>query len=209
MITSDKVQSVGIIANPASGRDIRRLVAEASVFPISEKCSMILRALEGLGAAGVKNVFMLPDRGGISERIRRVLKNKLGSSQNSWPRVTFLDMSLENGPVDTLVAARKMIAVGVRAFIVLGGDGTNRIVARVSGDVPITSLSTGTNNVFPDLREATIAGLATGLTISGKIPSEQATLRNKVLRVYANGTEDLALVDACVSRTLWVGSKAV
>lgn len=29
--------TVGIMANPASGRDIRRLVAKASVFPTAEK----------------------------------------------------------------------------------------------------------------------------------------------------------------------------
>ena len=37
--------TVGIIANPASGRDIRRLVACASVFPVAEKCNMITRLL--------------------------------------------------------------------------------------------------------------------------------------------------------------------
>ena len=43
---------VGIVANPASGRDIRRLVSGASVFDNAEKGSMILRVLTGLGAVG-------------------------------------------------------------------------------------------------------------------------------------------------------------
>ena len=34
--------TVGVIANPMSGRDIRRLVASASVFPNAEKASMDL-----------------------------------------------------------------------------------------------------------------------------------------------------------------------
>jgi predicted polyphosphate/ATP-dependent NAD kinase len=33
----------GIVANPMSGRDIRRLVAQASVLPNAEKADMALR----------------------------------------------------------------------------------------------------------------------------------------------------------------------
>ena len=56
-----------------------------------------------------------------------------------------------------------MVANGVRCLITLGGDGTNRIVAKASGDVPLMPISTGTNNVFPVMIEGTIAGLAAGL----------------------------------------------
>jgi len=34
---------VGVVANPLSGRDIRRLVTQASVFPTAEKANMIQR----------------------------------------------------------------------------------------------------------------------------------------------------------------------
>ena len=37
------------------------------------------------------------------------------------------------------------------------------LVASASGSTPILPLSPGTNNVFPQVREATIAGLAAGL----------------------------------------------
>lgn len=37
---------LGVIANPMSGRDIRRLVAQASMFPNAEKTSMALRVLD-------------------------------------------------------------------------------------------------------------------------------------------------------------------
>ena len=199
---------VGILANPAAGRDIRRLVAQASVFPISEKCNMVMRILTGLGTAGVGEVCMMPDAGGIAARLRRVLENP-GHSQRSWPQVVFLDMEIEDGPLATLIAAKKMVEAGVSAIIVLGGDGTHRLVARVSGEVPIAALSTGTNNVFPTLREATTAGIATGLAVSGRVPMDDLTIPNKVLRVRVDGTEDLALVDICVSRALWTGSRAV
>ncbi|HEY8875633.1 MAG TPA: hypothetical protein VIM32_03140 [Desulfosporosinus sp.] len=40
----------GIIANPASGKDIRRLVAHATVFDNQEKVNLIRRILLGLQA---------------------------------------------------------------------------------------------------------------------------------------------------------------
>jgi len=107
------------------------------------------------------------------------------------------------------MAARQMVEAGVSALLVLGGDGTHRLVARVAGEVPITAVSTGTNNVFPSLREATTVGLATGLAVAGNFDGDDTTIRNKILRVEVNGREDLALVDVCVSTALWTGSKAL
>ena len=76
--------------------------------------------------------------------------------------------------------------------------------------VPLTSLSTGTNNVFPMMREATIAGLAAGLVATGALPREEASRRNKMLRVTVNGApRDMALVDVCVSGAAWTGAKAL
>ena len=40
--------AVGIIANPASGKDIRRLVAHGSVFDNDEKANIVRRVLLGL-----------------------------------------------------------------------------------------------------------------------------------------------------------------
>src|SRR5262245_66684016 len=57
--------TVGIIANPASGKDIRRLVAHGSVFDNDEKASIVRRVLLGLEAVGVERVWIMPDRFGI------------------------------------------------------------------------------------------------------------------------------------------------
>lgn len=198
--------TVGILANPASGRDIRRLVAQASIFPLAEKCNMIFRLLSALGAGGVDEVYMMPDVGGISLRLRRMLQTL---PLEARPRVTFFDMPVEDSGADTLLAVNRMVDAGVGAIVVLGGDGTHRLVARVCGDTPLTTLSTGTNNVFPSFCEATIAGLATALVATGQVAADEATSSNKALRVDVNGTRDLALVDACVSTALWTGSKAL
>lgn len=201
--------AVGILANPAAGRDIRRLVAQASVFPIAEKRNMITRLFSALGATGVATVYMMPDESGIADRVRHALETAPPRDQ-VWPAVRFLDMPIEDGPEDTLLAVARMVEAGVGGIVVLGGDGTNRLVARVCDRVPVTPLSTGTNNVFPAMREATVAGLAAGLVATGRVPLNDATFRNKVLRVAVNGSErDLALVDLCVSTALWTGAKAL
>jgi predicted polyphosphate/ATP-dependent NAD kinase len=207
-IFSTRENVVGIIANPASGRDIRRLVALGGVFTIAEKCSIITRLISALGVTGVTSILMIPDRGGIAERVRRALATR--SPDDRGPKVVFLDMQVEDGPADTVRGTTQMVAAGARAIVVLGGDGTQRLVAGACGEVPITPLSTGTNNVFPESREATIAGLATGLVAVGKIPVAEATLRNKILRLEINGSpKDLAVVDISVSKNRWVGSKAL
>jgi hypothetical protein len=62
---------VGVVANPLSGRDIRRLVTQASVFPTAEKASMIQRMLTALAAVGVQRVLLGTDLGGISAAVFR------------------------------------------------------------------------------------------------------------------------------------------
>jgi predicted polyphosphate/ATP-dependent NAD kinase len=209
MSRNDHTPSIGILANPAAGRDIRRLVAQASVFPISEKRNMISRLFLALDAIGIGTIYMMPDKNGISDRIRHALETPPPGGQ-TWPRVEFFDMPVEDSAADTLRAVELMVAEGVGGIIVLGGDGTHRLVASKAGDIPITALSTGTNNVFPAMREATIAGLAAGLVASGQIPAEICATRNKALRIDVNGVEsDLALVDLCTSTALWIGSRAL
>ena len=151
---------------------------------------------------------MMPDAGGIGHRVRRLL-NTLPSDQHSIPELYFLDMHPQDSAATTLLAVEKMVAMGVGAIIALGGDGTHRLVARVSGQVPFTALSSGTNNVFAELREATIAGLATGLVATRSIPMPEVIRSNKVLKIETDGNHDLALVDICVSSAPWAGAKAL
>jgi predicted polyphosphate/ATP-dependent NAD kinase len=206
-MTSGRV-TVGVIANPASGRDIRRLVTGASVFDNAEKGSMVYRVLCGLGAAGVDHVLMMPAGSGVSEALRRRLRGENGR----LPELELIDQRLEDTAADTVAAVRQMLARGVRAIVVLGGDGTNRIVAKHCGTTPLCSLSTGTNNVFPELREATVAGLATGLVASGCVATgPEDRRREKIIHVGRNGDGrfECALVDAAVTSEPWIGARAV
>ena len=118
-------------------------------------------------------------------------------------------MRLTSSAADSTRAVEQMCARGVDAIAVLGGDGTHRVVAKACGDVPICALSTGTNNVFPEMREATVAGMATGFVATGRA-GDHALVREAALVVERPGHEpDLALVDVAVSRERFVGARAL
>jgi predicted polyphosphate/ATP-dependent NAD kinase len=205
--------TVGVVANPLSGRDIRRLVTQASVFPTAEKANMIQRMLTAFGAVGLHRVLLSTDLGGISAAVFRALdrhRHRARGSGGRWPEVEFLDgQPIRQTAQDTVDAVRRMVTAGARVIVCLGGDGTARVAASVAGDVPMLALSTGTNNVFPAVREATIAGLAAGLVATGAVPAERATTRAKLLEVRAGDRTETALVDIAVSTELHVGARAV
>jgi len=201
--------TVGIVANPASGRDIRRLVSQASVFPTIEKSNMVQRMLAALGALGVDRVLMMPELTGICAAVHRARQRLAASPDVVWPELDVLDTRSEESVRDTLEAVDRMVSEGVAVIIVLGGDGTHRAVASRCGAVPLATLSSGTNNVFPDLREATVTGLAAGLVALGRVPAEVSVRRQKLLRVTITQREEIALVDACVSTMTHVGARAL
>lgn len=202
--------TVGIVANPASGSDIRRLVSAASGLTIAEKTNIVRRLCLGMQVAGIGRVYLMPDRSGISGSLQRDRERGTGALGESWPEVELLEMPVEGRAIDTLRAVERLVELGVQVIIVLGGDGTHRLVANNCGDIPLIALSTGTNNVFPYFQEATVAGMAAGLVARGAVSICEGTKRNKVLRVDINGQcRDLAVVDLCLTDDLWVGSRAM
>ena len=77
---------VGVVANPLSGRDIRRLVTQASVFPTAEKANMIQRMLTAFGAVGVHRVLLSTDLGGISAAVFRAIQRRRHQPTPAGPR---------------------------------------------------------------------------------------------------------------------------
>jgi len=194
--------TVGIIANPASGKDIRRLVAHGSVFDNNEKVNIVRRVLLGLEAAGVEKVLFMPDYYGIGSKALDGVKISMA--------VEFLDIPITASQEDSIRAAQLMEEAGVRCIVVLGGDGTNRAVAKGTTAVPLMPISTGTNNVFPFMIEGTIAGLAAGVVAVGAVPVEKATVQTHRLDVLLEGQPtDIALVDVVVYDALFIGSRAI
>jgi hypothetical protein len=177
-------------------------VAFGSVFDNQEKVRIVRRVLLGLAAAGVERVCFMPDYFGIV--IRAVETLKLGFPV--FP-VNFKATATQD---DSTRAARIMAERGVDCIVTLGGDGTNRAVAKGTVTVPILPISTGTNNVFPAMVEGTIAGLAAGLLASKSVPLEEAAVLSTKLEVLVDGRSvDIALVDAVVYDDPFVGSRAV
>ena len=82
--------TVGIVANPMSGRDIRRLVAQASVFPNAEKTNMVLRLLAAAGAAGVERALVSTDGMGVAGGVARALA-KRRASDGRLPALEFVE----------------------------------------------------------------------------------------------------------------------
>ena len=52
---------VGIIANPAAGKDIRRIVSQGRFISNQEKVNTLTRVMAGLEAVGVQRVVFMPD----------------------------------------------------------------------------------------------------------------------------------------------------
>jgi predicted polyphosphate/ATP-dependent NAD kinase len=194
--------TVGIIANPASGTDIRRLVAYGSVFNNQEKVRIVRRILLGLLSAGVRQVFYMPDYFGIVERALDALKIDMDVSP--------LLFDAKADQRDSVHAACMLAKKKVGCIITLGGDGTNRVVAKGANHVPILPVSTGTNNVFPYMIEGTIAGLAAGLIATGKVAPQDGTYTSTRLEVVVDGQlTDVAIVDAVACNDIFIGSRAV
>ncbi len=196
------MSTVGIIANPASGKDIRRLVAHGSVFDNNEKVNIVRRVLLGLQAASVDEVVFMPDYFAIGHKAVDGLHLDLP--------VSYLDMRIRGEQQDSTDAARMMREMGVGCIVTLGGDGTNRAIAKTSGDVPLVPISTGTNNVFPYMMEGTVAGLAAGVVAQKLVPVEQVTRRTKCLDILRDGQLiDIALIDVVVYDDIFIASRAI
>ncbi len=194
--------TVGIIANPAASKDIRRLVAQGRVIPDWEKVNIVRRVMVGLQAVGVREVVAMPDSSHLCERA--------GEDSHLDLNVNVLDMPAYHTEGDTIRAATLMDQMGVGCIVTLGGDGTNRAVAVGCSRAPIVPISTGTNNVVPQLVEGTQAGLVAGLVAEGRLPSEWVSVVSKTLAVHVDGEyRDMALVDLALSRERYVATRAI
>ena len=194
--------TVGIIANPAASKDIRRLVAQGRVVPDWEKVNTVRRALIGLQSTEVDKVVAMPDSGNLCRRAA-------DDSGISIP-LEMLPMSPLYTEGDTTRAAAMMAEMGVGCLITLGGDGTNRAVAVGTNQIPVVAISTGTNNIFPVMVEGTLAGIAAGLIASGLLSASDAAIVSKTLHIHVNGAPtELALVDVAVSRERYVATRAI
>lgn len=198
--------SIGIIANPASGKDIRRLVSHATVIDNNEKINIVERIVLGAQALGVERVYVMPDSYNMGYKV----EDNLNICNELKCEINVINMMRFDGTEDTVTAAKFMEDTKVGCIVVLGGDGTNRAAARSVKDTPLISVSTGTNNVYPVMMEGTVAGMAAAAVASGRFDKGLFMQRDKRIEIYRSGELiDIALIDAVISRDVLVGSKAI
>jgi len=172
-----------------SGRDVRRLAARASNMTHEAKRDIVARIAAGADAAGVTDLYVTRE----PFRIASLALEHMPLNA----RVHLLETPIAHDARDTERALAAFIAAGCKTIVSLGGDGTNRAIARAAPDIDLLPISTGTNNVFPRLIEPTIAGLVAGYLAAGKLPRETLVKRAKRIHVQLpDGSRDIALIDA-------------
>ncbi|MCM8747961.1 NAD(+)/NADH kinase [Thermomicrobiaceae bacterium CFH 74404] len=177
------------------------MVAPASAFDNNEKVKIVRRVLAGLAFTGIRRVRFLPD----SYQIVGRAADGLHSDVEIEPLQLAVHFTVE----DTVRAAGLLAESGAACIVTLGGDGTNRAVAKACGDVPLIAIATGTNNVFPQMVDGTLAGIAAGLIACGHVPSTLAR-RTKRLEIWLDGElADIALVDVAISQHPFIGTRAI
>lgn len=180
--------TLGIIVNPHSGRDARRLFARAGTSTIDDKRNQVTRIVVGAAAAGCGRVLLSRDSFRIASAATEALDLPI--------EIELLDVPTTGHARDSERAAVAMRDAGCGAIAALGGDGTSRTIVRAWRDVVLLPLSTGTNNVFPFQIESTVAGAAAGLVAAGRLAREDAAERAKIALIHCDdGRESLALID--------------
>ena len=201
---------IGILVNPRAARDVRRLVTGASSIPVSERIAICHRIVRGLSVLDVGQILMMPDRDNIAMKLKTAVERERLSTSAKLPGVRILDMPVTDSAQDTLEAVQLMVKAKVGALVVLGGDGTHRLVAHACGKTPLVCISTGTNNAFPGNPEATIAGLAAGAVGRRLVAPDIVCQSNKRLCVRVNSQDTIpALVDVCITTETQTGTRAL
>lgn len=203
---------MGILVNPMSGRDVRRLAAHAANMTHETKRDIVARIAAGADAFGAKTLHVAREPFRIAAA---ALENMALDAD-----LHIIENAVSNTAADTENTIRAFLDAGCRVVVSLGGDGTNRAIVRALSragtagrDVSLIALSTGTNNVFPTMAEPTIAGMVAALAARGDLFGSGVHRRAKVLHVSgkranekAHPLPDVGLIDAVILRRDHVGN---
>lgn len=183
-----------------SGRDVRRLAARAANMTHEAKRDIVARVAAGADAVGVTDIYVAREPFRIAEGALELMPLNA--------KVHIVDIPLTNTAKDTAVAMQLFKAAGCHTVVSLGGDGTNRALVSADCDIDLVPISTGTNNVFPELMEPTMGGMVAGLNALGKTKGMPENLRPraKVLHLSTPNTADIGLIDAVLLRRDHVGN---
>lgn len=194
---------IGLIVNPAAGRDIRRLTGGANVVDNYAKRRVAECVLQGLRAVSdPPEATLMPDEAGIATTVVEDAPDGVSAS--------LLDLSVRGTAADTRRTASRFREEGVNAIVVLGGDGTSRDVALECGDTALLPVSTGTNNVVPAAVDGTVAGAAAALVATGAVEGEAVTRRHGMVEARTDSDEVVTgLASVELSNRSFVGTRAL
>lgn len=191
---------IGLIANPVSAKDIRRLTGLARVVDTEEKANLIARLLVGLASHPGSRVLALDDRAGL---VRRAVSLSRGSS----PPVDFLPIESGGTESDTRWAAAHLSARKADALVIIGGDGTVRAAVEGWPQAPLVPMAAGTNNAFALTLEPTVTGLAIVTALSSEDTS--SFVPTTALQVETTTGAATAVIDVVSVRGRWIGAGAL
>lgn len=199
---------IGIACNPQSGKDIRRLLTAATTIDDTEKLNILERILLSAAAVGKNKVYIMPDRLGYGRMLLQKRENP--GYPGDLSQLEVYDMERTETQADTVSFSIEMERIGAGVLIVMGGDGTSRAAAKGSCKIPMISMSTGTNNVYPELLEGTVAGMAAAVLAGDRDIAHKCAHNAKCIEISKNGEfVDIALIDLVFCKNPFVGSKAV
>lgn len=193
-MTSETQWRIGLIANPESGKDVRRLATEAQVVSTADKIAMVRKLIAGLTPGQGLQLLGAVDDQDIPGRAWRNLR------ESRRPEVGFEAVAypLSHTPLDTVVGTRALLRAGADVVVSLGGDGTHRLVAEQIGSRPLVPISTGTNNAFGLALDPTLIGLSLARALHpGPVPKAALYRPSRLLLAGPFG-ELTALVDVAV-----------
>ena len=196
--------NIGIIVNPYSGKDLRRITSQADNVSNNEKVIKVVRMINSMIKFGIEKVYLMPDNYMLNANIASTIRK----DKNINLAVQILNFEPTDRPEDTIKAVQMMKSLNIACLIVIGGDGTCRLVAMTDINIPIIPVSTGTNNVYPQFWEGTTVGIAASYIAL----NEQSCcfLKSKRIEIFKNGKLcNIALVDAVITDIPYVGSKVV
>lgn len=192
-------RTVGLVANPMSSKDIRRLTGLARVIDVEEKANLVARLLVGIASVPGIGVTALDDTAGL---VRRAVS----MAGRSAPPVAYLPIETEGSEADTRAAAAALAELGAACLVTVGGDGTVRAAAEGWPGGRIVPLAAGTNNAFAFTEEPTVVGLATAMATAAPADAFAPTT---AIRVGTRSGDSIAVIDAVVVQDRWIGAGAI
>jgi len=191
---------IGLIANPVSSKDIRRLTGLARVIDTEEKANLIARLLVGLGSQPGLKVLALDDHVGL---VRRAVF----LARDSSPPVEFLPIVPQGGEQDTSQAASQLAARKAAVLVIVGGDGTVRAAVEGWPQAPLVPLAAGTNNAFALAMEPTVIGSA----IVAALARDDMSVFTPTTALQAETTTGAAtaVIDVVSVHGRWIGAGAL